>query len=112
MICFGVRGDRGRPATIVLGDKGTDPLRPAWSLGIRGIGEPRGRSTGRGLVGRLGLNNGCTTGRSVTAVWSFIEGCSTEASDFGASRRSGAPDEDVGGMITFGLEGKPLLKIP
>ena len=56
--CRGARGDSGMPGGIILGDKGSELMAPAVSLGMRGKGEPRGRSMGRGLIGKPGLLRG------------------------------------------------------
>ena len=56
--CRGARGESGMPGGIILGDKGSELMTPALSLGMRGKGEPRGRSIGRGLNGKPGLFGG------------------------------------------------------
>jgi hypothetical protein len=55
MGCFGARGDNGSP---FLGDNGGDAIVIGPSRGIRGRGEPSGRSPGRGLAGNPGLIGG------------------------------------------------------
>lgn len=52
MGCLGARGESGRPMTPDFGDIGME-FRSLF--GARGMGEFRGRSPGRGLMGSPGL---------------------------------------------------------
>jgi hypothetical protein len=53
--CLGARGESGIPPDMIRGVNGNELASPGLSLGIRGKGDPRGRSIGLGLAGNPGL---------------------------------------------------------
>ena len=101
--CFGARGDKN-PDISDRGLSGREVPTAAVSRAVRGMGDPGGRSVGRGLVGKPGLR-----GRGAKAA-SGIE-CPIEA------LRCKTPEIDPGGAKPFckpaggwrGLEGSPTV---
>ena len=105
MADLGGRGESGRPAAPPLGNIGGDSGIPDPSRGSRGIGDPRGRSIGRGLRGKPGLIGGATIVRSTIGAALIDCGERTAAMELGGDGPSGAASYGGGTATCRGLVG-------
>ena len=71
------------------------------SLGILGAGEFKGRSPGRGLKGKPGLNGADKTFPSELERFCLVVGLRTPASEVGAESRFDSPPDVGGGERLF-----------